>query len=287
MAETGDTLVNIKQLNPESSPEAAFGARLRREREARNWRQDDLAERMGYTGRHISGVETGRKSPTRRFALSADVALGLEGTADTFERQWREIRHGSLLEGFPEYVGLEGRAAEIRLFEVGIIPGPLQTREYAAAIEASYVKRGSITSGQADERVSLLMERQAALLRANNPPMVIVVMDESCIRRPVGGPEVMGAQLDWLVEFAKLSHTSLQVAPFAMGERRAFNRLVNLLTLSDRSVVSYVESETQGYLDREGASVVPLVRAYHQLQTEATSQAESVAMIKQVRKGTL
>ncbi|MFF2923712.1 helix-turn-helix domain-containing protein [Streptomyces celluloflavus] len=278
-------MLNRKELNPDSSPQAAFGARLRRSREAHGWKQEDLSKLMGFSSGHVSAVETGRKMPSLRFSRSADVAFGLTGTADTFERAYLEIRHGALVEGFPEYVGHEGRAAEIRLFEVGVIPGPLQTREYAAAIEASHVQRGTITAEQAAERVDFLIERQSALIRAL-PPLVIVVLDESCIRRPIGGHQVMDAQLRRLIEFAEQPHTSLQVVPFAMGERRPFNRLVHLLTLTDRSVVAYVESQTQGYLDREITSVMPLVRAYHQLQTEAPSQAESVAMINQVRKGT-
>ncbi|MCA1218290.1 helix-turn-helix domain-containing protein [Streptomyces sp. 8L] len=278
-------MVNRKELRPESSPQAAFGARLRKSREARNWTQDELAERMGYTGRHVSGVETTRKPPTHRFAASADAAFGLEGTSDTFERQWWEIRNGILLEGFPEYVGHEGRATEIRLFESGLIPGPLQTMGYAAALANAAVRRGAITSEQAEERVTFLAERQAALTRPL-APMVIVVLDESCIRRPIGSPDVMGAQLDRLVQFAEQPNTMLQIAPYSIREDRPFDRLVNLLTLSDRSVVSYVESQTQGQLEREPASVLPLMRAYHQLQAVALSQAASVAMINEVRKGT-
>ncbi|MFD7108451.1 helix-turn-helix domain-containing protein [Streptomyces celluloflavus] len=277
--------MNRKELNPDSSPQAAFGARLRSLRESRGWKQKDLAERMAYTASHISSVETGYKLATLRFSRTADQVFGLVGAAESFERQFREIRHGALLEGFPEYLGHEGRAAEIRLFESGLIPGPLQTREYAQALADSAMQRGVITREQADERVSFLIERQAALVRTL-PPMVIVVLDESCIRRPIGSPEVMGAQLDRLVEFAKQPNTVLQLAPYSIGERRPFDRLVNLLTLHDRSVVSYVESQTQGHLDRELASVLPLVRAYHQLQAEALSQAASVAMIEQLRKGT-
>ncbi|MFE7313644.1 Scr1 family TA system antitoxin-like transcriptional regulator [Streptomyces sp. NPDC057555] len=278
-------MVNVKELNPDSSPQAAYGARLRSAREARGWIQDELAERVGYSGRHISAVETGSKPPTPRFSRSVDTVFGLSGTAESFERALGEIRNGSLLEGFPEYLGQEACAAEIRLFEVGAIPGLLQTPEYARAMEEGNVKRGTLSPEQADERVSFLTERQAALVR-RIPPMVIVVLDESCIRRPIGGAEVMGGQLARLVEFAEQPDTSLQLAPYSIGERRPFNRLVNLLTLSDRSVMSYVESETNGHLDRESASVLPLVRAYHQLQAEALSQAESVAMIEQVRKGT-
>ncbi|MEV7055033.1 helix-turn-helix transcriptional regulator [Streptomyces microflavus] len=278
-------MVNLKDLNPDASLEAAYGARLRSAREERGWRQDDLAGRIGYTGRHVSGVETCHKSPTRKFSIAVDVALGFVGSTESFEREWRKIKHGVLLQGFPEYVGLEGRAAEIRLFEVGVIPGLLQTREYAQALDDAAVDRGVITREQADERVAFLMERQAALLR-DVPPVLIAVLDESCILRPVGGPEVMEAQLQYLIDFAAQPHTTLQIAPFSIGERRPFNRLVNLLTLQDRSVVSYVESETQGLLDREIGSVIPLVRAYHQLQNVSLSQTDSVDVIHRHRKGT-
>lgn len=284
VALTEDTLVNRKELNPDASPEAAYGARLRSAREARGWRQDELGERTGYSGRHISGVENGRKPPTRRLSIAVDAALGLTGTADTFEREWREMKHGVLLEGFPEYVRFEGRAAEIKLFETGVVPGPLQTPEYAQALADSAVHRGDITREQADERVRLLLERQSALVRPL-PPLVVAVLDESCIRRPIGGHAVMDAQLARLVEFSEQPTTMLQIAPYSIGERRPFDRLVNLLTLADRSVFSYTESQTQGHLDRELTSVIPLVRAYHQLQTEALSQAASVVMIEEVRKG--
>ncbi|MFI9078625.1 helix-turn-helix domain-containing protein [Streptomyces sioyaensis] len=276
--------MNRKELTPDHSPREAFGARLRSSREARGWTQDELAERMGYSSTHISAVETGRKPPTLRFSRSADRTFGTEGTVDTFERQWREIRHGSLLEGFPEYVGHEGRAAEIRLYEVGIIPGLLQTPEYASVLAGSAVKRGAITPEQADERVSLVAERQATLVRTT-PPLVFVVLDESCLRRPIGGPAVMDAQLARLVDFAELPNTVLQVAPVDMGERRPFDQPLYLLTLSDRQLMSYAESAHRGHLERESTSVLPILTAYHQLQAEALSQAASVDMINQLRKG--
>ncbi|MFF1644845.1 helix-turn-helix domain-containing protein [Streptomyces sp. NPDC058240] len=277
--------MNRKDLDPESSPEAAFGARIRSLREERGWKQEELADRMGYSGTHISAVETGRKMPTLRFSRNADQVFGTGETADTFERQYREIRHGSLLEGFPQYVGHEGRAVEIRLYEIGVIPGLLQTSEYARVLADSAVRRGSIASEQAAERVSFLAERQATLVRPR-PPMMLVVMDESCIRRRVGGDEVMGAQLDRLLEFAELPNTVLQIAPYEMGERRPFNLPMNLLTLSDLSVIAYAESQMRGHLERDTTSVLPLLTAYHQLQAEALSQAASVAMIREARKGT-
>ncbi|BAU83102.1 XRE family transcriptional regulator [Streptomyces laurentii] len=275
---------NVKALTPDASPQAAYGARLRRLREERGWRQDDLATRTGYSNKHISAVETGRSSSTLVFSRALDRAFGVANTEDSFEREWRTLSHGILLEGFPEYVAYEARAVEIRLFDIGVVPGLLQTPGYAQAMANGYVERGHFTQKQADEGVGFLAQRQKGLTR-DRPPMLLVVMDESCIRRRVGGPEVMNAQLRSLVEFARKPNSMLQIAPFELGERRPFNLPVNLLTLPDRSMVSYTESHAQGHVDRETSSVIPVLTGYHQLQAECLSQAGSVAMIEQVRKG--
>lgn len=275
-------MVNRKALDPETSPAQAFGQRLRQARDERGWTQDELAVRMGLTGSHVSAVETGRRPPTNRFARSADMALG---TGDKFERMTRALKNTSLLEGFTDFVTHEVRAAEIRLFELGIVPGLLQTPEYAAAITTGAVRRGAITEQQAEERLTLLTKRQESLERTP-PPIVYVVLDESCIRRVVGGPRVMAEQLDRLIAFAELPSTVVQVASFDLGERRSFDLPVHLLTLPDQTQLAYAESAQQGRLERDMRFVQPLLTAYHQLQAEAPSQAASVAMIEKVRKGT-
>ncbi|MFE6982475.1 helix-turn-helix domain-containing protein [Streptomyces griseus] len=275
-------MVNRKQLDPDD-PDVSFGLQLRQARDARGWTQDELAERMGCSGTHISAVETGRRPPTPRFARSVDRALG---TGDKFSRMVQAMKETALLEGFPEFVRQEVRAAEIRLFEVGIIPGLLQTAEYAEAICNGAVRRGAITDEQAEERLTLLAERQASLARTP-PPMVYAVLDESCIRRSVGGTSVMKAQLDKLVAFAELPTTVLQVAPFDLGERRAFDLPVTLLTLPDRTQLAYSESAQQGRVERDMHFVQLFMTAYHQMQAEAASQADSVAVVNKLRKGAL
>ncbi|WP_328547618.1 helix-turn-helix transcriptional regulator [Streptomyces platensis] len=277
--------MNRNELNPDASPQAAYGARLRSLRETRGWTQEDLAERAEYSSVHVSAVENGRKPPTLRFSRSVDRVFGLEGTPDSFEREYREIRHGSLLEGFPEYVEYEGRAVEIRLYEVGVIPGLLQTPEYAATLEADAVRREAITPEQAEERVELVSQRQATLARTPSP-LILAVLDESCIRRPMGDPAIMEAQFERLLKFAERPNTALQVAPFSMGARRPFSLPITVLTMPDRSIMSYAESAQRGHLERDTRSVLPMLTAYHQLQAEALSQAAAVAMISKLRKGT-
>ncbi|WP_405793376.1 Scr1 family TA system antitoxin-like transcriptional regulator [Streptomyces sp. NBC_01506] len=276
-------MVNRKELNPESSPRAAFGARVRRLREKRGWSQEVLAEHVGCSSQHISATETARKPPTLPFSRKLDIIFGTANTGESFESEWREIRHGSLLEGFPEYVGYEGRAVEIRIYNTGVIPGLLQTPEYARVLAHSAVRRGAITPEQADERVSFLAERQSALVRPRLP-MILVVLDESCIRRSIGDDAAMDTQLARLIEFAGRPNTMLQVVPFDMSHR-PFDLPITVLTMADRSLMSYAESAQRGHLERESTAVLPMLTAYHQLQAESPSQAASVAMISQLRKG--
>ncbi|RPK56441.1 hypothetical protein EES44_26810 [Streptomyces sp. ADI96-15] len=95
----------------------------------------------------------------------------------------------------------------------------------------------------------------------------------------------MSTALGHLLDLASLPNTVIQVARFGLGARRSFYTPVTLVTMPDRSQVAYAESALSGQLQRESRFVGPLFTAYHQLQAEALSQAESVAVINQVRKG--
>ncbi|MFE9849511.1 DUF5753 domain-containing protein [Streptomyces sp. NPDC005576] len=163
------------------------------------------------------------------------------------------------------------------------MPGLLQTHEYATALARGEAERGAITFEQGGERVAFRAERQTTLTRTP-APMVHVVMDESCLLREVGGPAVMRDQLESLLEFAALPHTTLQITPFSSGERRAFNLPVHLLTLPNRMVVGYAESQFQGHLERDVRFVDTVLAAFHQLQSVALPPTASVAMIQQLRK---
>ncbi|MFJ3216158.1 Scr1 family TA system antitoxin-like transcriptional regulator [Kitasatospora sp. NPDC086801] len=274
--------MNKRELDPHTSPAAEFGAFLRTSREQRGWTQEHLAGLCGCTSSHISALENGRRRPTQRIAAALDRAFGTS-QAGTFKHRASDVKYSSLLDGFAEFVTQEHRAVELRLFELGIVPGLLQTREYATAIAAGAVRRRSITQDQADERVRVLMGRQVGM-RREPPPLVHVVMDESCIRRAVGGDAVMAAQLDHLVEFAGEPTVRLQIAPYLLGEDRAFDLPVSILTLPDRSLISYAESAHQGRLERDINAVTAELAAYYQLQTHALSQADSVAMIRELRR---
>ncbi|PYC80235.1 DNA-binding protein [Streptomyces tateyamensis] len=273
--------MNLKRLDPSVSPGAAFGDQLRRSRNERGLTQDQLGQHLGCTGGHISGLETAVKSPGRKFAVKADAFFG---TGLTFQILWQAIKNRALLEGFSEYLAEEARATEIRMFELDVIPGPLQTPDYAAALASADVARGLIDEKQASERLALLAARQRRLLDGPAAPYIYIALNEACLRRVVGGRRVLVGQLDFVEDLASRPKVTIQVAPFSMGESRPFTVPIVLATLPDRRLAGYTESEGSGYLQRDADILSTWDRNYHRLQVGALSELASLEMLRAVRK---
>ncbi|MDH6144890.1 MULTISPECIES: helix-turn-helix domain-containing protein [Kitasatospora] len=264
------------ELDPSAGPGAAFGVQLRRSREALGLSQVTFGKQIGYSDTFISCVERATRNPSYDFAVKSDKALL---TGGTLELMWWSLRHKALLEGFPEYAAQEAKAAEIRHFELGIIPGLLQTPEYAKAFAMAAVRRGSVTKEEAEERLEFLASRQRRLERADGP-LLHVVLDEGAIRRPVGGATVMRRQFRRLEELSERPNVTIQIAPFSLAEELPFTMVVTLLTMSDRSVAAYSECQLRGFLERDGKTARTWERQYHQLQVEALSKGATLEMLR-------
>lgn len=269
-----------KDIDPTSGPLAAFGVQLRRSRKAAGISQVELGVVVGYSDTFISYVETARRDPSHKFAVAADAALK---TGGTLELMWWNLKHTALLEGFPEFAAHEANAVEMRMFELGVVPGLLQTPAYAMALARGGMKRGAITQAQADERTGFLLARQRLLGRAE-PPLVHAVLDESCLHRSVGGPDVMAEQFLHLEQLAGRPGVIVQVAPYGLGEHRPFAHPLYLLTLANHAMLGYTESHHRGYLERDGDTVRTWASDYNRLQVGALSEAASLDLIRRARK---
>ncbi|MFJ2189635.1 Scr1 family TA system antitoxin-like transcriptional regulator [Kitasatospora sp. NPDC087861] len=273
--------MNRKELDPDSSPAAKFGAQVRELREARGWTQDHLAELTGYSAVHVSAVETGRKPPTERFARRLDEAFE---TQDRFQREWRNAGRRVLFEGFGDYLRSEADAVALRLFEINIVPSLLQTPAYARVYQEARVHRGRSTQQQAEERLTMLLHRQQHLHR-HPAPRLHAVIDEGCLHRAIGGRDVMVEQLQRLEELAAHPQFVIQVSPFSLGADRPFAHPITLLTMPNRTSVGYGEIQGRGFLQRDPDPLAEWAGEYDQLQVEALSRAASREFIRQVRRG--
>ncbi|MFF1676101.1 helix-turn-helix domain-containing protein [Streptomyces sp. NPDC058256] len=142
----------------------------------------------------------------------AEEFLALTDQANT--PGWWQSYRDALPSWFAVHVSLETSATHIRGYEPAVVPGLLQTEDYAR--DVLRLGRPRLTPDVLKRRVALRMERQALLSRPD-PPQLWVLMDETVLRRPVGEPEVMRAQIDRLIEATELSNVTLQVLAFKAG----------------------------------------------------------------------
>jgi len=161
-------------------------------------------------------------------------------------------RYGDVLAGwFQSYMGLEAAASIIRSYEVQFVPGLLQTEDYARAV----ILLGHPTARptELDRRVRLRLGRQDVLHRADNPPQVWAVLDEAVLRRPIGGRDVMRAQIEALLVATKLPNVRLQILPFRVGGHAGAGGAFTILRFPEPDLpdVIYVEQLTSAlYLDK-------------------------------------
>ncbi|MFJ5882702.1 DUF5753 domain-containing protein [Kitasatospora cineracea] len=268
------------EVDGTSSPALRFGAELRRLRRARGWSQGKLGERLKCSNGLVSYIERGKKTVTHNFAVKSDEVFE---TGMVFQELWRLINESSFLEGFDEFEAAESRCLQLRAYEMDVVLGILMTEDYLRALEQANVRRGRITQSQADDRVARTLRRQELL---NRVPMAEVhaVLDESCLCRPIGGTEVMDAQLAHLEDLMERPNVTLQVAPFELAEARPFARPVVLLDMPNKVTLGYSESLARGYVERDRRALADWRRDYDRLQVESLSIAASRSKIRAVRR---
>jgi len=145
------------------------------------------------------------------------MAEAMRGLAiETKAKGWWHAYGDAIPSWFELYVGLEAAASHLREYEESLIPGLLQTKEYALAI--FQLDRPTMIEEERERLVAVRLQRQSLLTRRlPKPPRVEVILSEAVLRRTVGGPEVMANQLDHLLRVAELPNVSLRVLPLAAG----------------------------------------------------------------------
>ena len=265
---------------------------LRRLREAARLTCEEVAEHLECSASKISRVETGRVSVSPRdvrdmlelYGVPADQRESLVQLArDSRQKGWWHAYSDTMQPQMATYIGLESAASEIRIYEVSLIPGLLQTEDYARAV----IRAGMVNSPaeDIDRRVSLLMARQPAVVR-DDPPKVWAVLDEAALRRQVGGSGLMRLQLEHLLAQAALPNVAVQVIPFAGGAHPAMGRPFIILVFPERvdTDVIYLEDLTSALYLEDIAEVDRYNVFFNHLRATALSFDDSAALMTSVLK---
>ena len=181
---------------PVSTAVENFADELRAWRERLGWSQAELGAGMGYSGSHVSSVETMGRTATYEFAKKADEALGTPGT---FVRLHKRITKEAFPSWFTPFVDFEARAARIHNWDQRCLTGLLQTEDYARAIITA--GRPDLSADAVERDVTARMERQQVLDSAE-PPFCWFVIGEAALRTSFGGQLVMRGQVARLASSA-------------------------------------------------------------------------------------
>ncbi|HEY3008782.1 MAG TPA: helix-turn-helix transcriptional regulator [Micromonosporaceae bacterium] len=261
-----------------------LGAELRRRRESAGVTIESVADRMECSASKISRIETGHTSATPRDVRDM---LGIYGVAgdecEELVQIAREARqkgwwhpYSTVLTG--AYVGLEAAAQSIRAYEQQVVPGLLQTEDYARAMIRA--ARPDITAGEVERRVSVRMARQS-LLTQDDSIDLWVVLDEAVVSRPVGGDTVMRAQLQRLAEAADLPNVTIQVLSFEAGAHAGMDGTFAILDFpepGDPDVV-FAENATGGLFLEKNDELRKYIFIFDHIRAAALRPEESVALI--------
>ena len=267
---------------PDAGPTARrilLGALLKRLRETAGVARADAAYEIRGSDSKMSRLEAGKVSFKER---DVDDLLKMYGVTDGPDRdRVREMakesnRHGwwqryneVIPSWFEDYVGLEASASRIQSYELVFVPGLLQTPEYARALVSG--GHPTVTNPDVEQRLKVRLQRQQ-ILRRPDAPTLWAVLDESVLRRPIGGEDVLTAQLDHLLEMSALQSVVLQILPWRLSGYAAEHAFTMLrFAESELPDLVYLEEHTgAAYLDKR-----PDVESYTRIMDRLTIDALS------------
>jgi transcriptional regulator with XRE-family HTH domain len=212
-----------EQTTGSTVPRRQLGRYLRDLRNSQRLTVRTAAERLEWSEAKIWRIETGQvglrsldvEAMCRIYGAAPGLTQALMGLAkETKARGWWHSYGDVIPEGFDVYIGLEEAAASISWYESELVPGLLQTGDYARAVIAA---EPGVDEKEIDRRVHLRIERQSLLTRVTAAPELSIVLNESILRRPIGGTAVMASQIRRLLEASELPNVSLRVMPFSAG----------------------------------------------------------------------
>jgi transcriptional regulator with XRE-family HTH domain len=247
---------------------AFFGRRLRiaREQQVPKVSRRALAERLNLSGSAIAAWESGRNMPDPQTLEKVERILSTNGLLkDIVECM---VTGEKPQEYAANWVHVEANAATLPRFTYDLIPGLLQTEEYARAILRD------------DEQVRVRIERQKVLAK-EEPPVVIALIDESVLYRNVGGPTVMREQLRHLAEMANYEYITIHVIKLRSPVSAQFTGPFSLASYNGEAEIGFVDDAISGGVVQNADEVAKLRRMFEIFRKHALGEEESIRLIKE------
>jgi hypothetical protein len=264
-------MTSRESLDPRGSLWDLIAVQLRRHREERQMSGSALGALLNLDRSSVSRLEGGTMKLQEKHAKVLDREWCTE---DLFSLLVHYARTGHDTEWLQVHAELESRASELRIWELSWVPGLLQTEDYARAIFTAFGR------DDIDTMVSARMARQEALSR-QPVPLVWAYLDQGVIEQPVGGPEVMRAQLARLLELSQLRHITIRVMPRSVGAHVGRDGSFKIMTVAGGDQI-YTEASEGGRLTADGTDVRLFRVHFTRISDHALPVDPSLRLIQEV-----
>ncbi|GAA4549987.1 helix-turn-helix domain-containing protein [Amycolatopsis samaneae] len=267
-----------------------MAAELRRLRASADMSREEVSDQTGINSVTLYRIETAKAKPQKRTLMAllnlyevdpAQREYLLALLKDASVQGWLRPYHSDLPEEYTAYISFESEAQGVRNYESLFLPGLLQTEDYARAVIRGVLP--TATEEQVEDRVRARLERQPLLTKAA-PLKFWAVVDEAALRRVVGGPAVMGRQLQHLAEVVAAPNVTLQVIPFEAGAHPGMPGQFILMDFADPmdTDLIYIDSMA-GDLFLESEADISRYRAiFDHLVAVAKSPNDSAALVAEL-----
>ena len=256
--------------DPRTGPLPLFAAEHRRYRKLAGITQAELAAELNYTNQFVGMVEVAARTPSRQYVDGADRILKAAGGLTNC---WLLVSQMHIPKWFGPFIKVEAECTALRAWECMVIPGLLQTAEYAHAL--GHAVRPQATNEEIEHEVEVRVHRQEILHRPA-PPTLWAVLDENVLHRV---PHTMRGQYEHLLEISELPHVMIQVLPFGAGLHAGHMGAFEILERDDADGIVWAETQTGGRFFDASDEVSEYIRVYDHLRATALSPPESRNLI--------
>lgn len=255
-----------------------FGAEIRERRNSLGWTMDHVVAQVGMSKPTLSRIENGQRACTSHEAVSILTVLGVTGTErerlvnltrPDDQQSWLGVG-GALAQQLRTYTAFTQDATEIFDFHIALIPGILQTAEYARAL----ISTGSLTEDVMEKTVAARLGRQANLSRPTLRRYT-AFLDETSLCRTVGNSKIMVAQFAQLVRLSESARITIRIIPFSAGNHRGCDGPFSLFELDGQPRIIHIENQTTGVFIDDPEHTDPYLEIIQRIEEKALNQEES------------
>lgn len=261
---------------PGSGVVAAFGRQLKLLRIRAGLERPEFGKRVGYAGQSVASFEQGRRIPPPRFIDRADEVLDAGGVLKALKEEVARAQYPAF---FRDMARLEAESVELCAYDTHVVKGLLQTEEYTRALLV--MRRPLLDEETIELRVSARLARQKIFNRWP-APLLSFVLEETVLRRPLGGKSVLRGQLEQLLLISQKRNVEIQVMPLDREDNAGVDGPFTVITRKGGEQLTYMEVQGRSSLLTDREEVRLAAARYGIIRSQALTPRETQGFVEKL-----